>query len=160
MISMHFPTLNDGYAVHRLIKSCPPLDVNSAYCNFLQSGHFAQTSILAKAGDQCVGFISGYVKPEDANTLFIWQVAVNDSARGKGLAGKMLDGLLQRPNLNDVQYLETTITAKNKASWALFTRLAHRLEAGLNKIDYLDQQTHFQGDHESESLVRIGPFNA
>jgi len=100
MISLHLPTLNDGYAVHRLIKSCPPLDVNSAYCNFLQSGHFARTSILAKAGDQCVGFISGYVKPEDANTLFIWQVAVNDSARGKGLASQMLDSLLQRPNLN------------------------------------------------------------
>jgi L-2,4-diaminobutyric acid acetyltransferase len=59
-----------------------------------------------------------------------------------------------------VQYLETTITAENKASWALFTRLARRLEAELNKIDYLDKQTHFQGDHESESLVRIGPFNA
>jgi L-2,4-diaminobutyric acid acetyltransferase len=158
MISMQTPTLADGYAVHQLIQSCPPLDVNSAYCNLLQSGHFAKTSILAKANDQCVGFISGYVKPDDAHTLFIWQVAVNASARGKGLAGKMLDGLLQRPSLQSVKYLETTITADNQASWALFTRLSHRLEARLNKIDYLDQDTHFNGDHDSESLVRIGPF--
>lgn len=159
MFSLHVPSLNDGHAVHRLITSCPPLDVNSAYCNFLQTGHFAQTSILAKADDQCVGFISGYVKPDDATTLFIWQVAVSASTRGKGLAGKMLDSLLQRPNLVGMQYLETTISADNTASWALFTRLARRLGANLNTLDYLDQQTHFQGDHQSERLVRIGPFN-
>jgi L-2,4-diaminobutyric acid acetyltransferase len=144
--------------VFRLVERCPPLDANSSYCNFLQCGHFAQTSVAAEINGELVGFISGYKKPEQEDTLFIWQVAVDEKARGQGLASKMLMHILQRTNCQNVNHIETTITEDNKGSWALFERLAKTLTADLNSSIFLDKQKHFDGLHDSEALVRIGPF--
>jgi L-2,4-diaminobutyric acid acetyltransferase len=144
--------------VFRLVERCPPLDANSSYCNFLQCGHFAQTSVAAEMNGELVGFISGYKKPEQQDTLFVWQVAVDERARGQGLASKMLLHILQRPNCQSVNHLETTITEDNKGSWALFERLAKTLDADLNSSIFLDKKKHFDGLHDSEALVTIGPF--
>lgn len=157
-IELRTPTLSDGMEVFRLVERCPPLDANSSYCNFLQCGHFAQTSVAAEMNGELVGFISGYKKPEQPDTLFVWQVAVDERARGQGLASKMLLHILQRPNCQSVNHLETTITEDNKGSWALFERLAKTLTADLNSSIFLDKQKHFDGLHDSEALVRIGPF--
>ena len=46
--------MEDGLAVNRLIASCPPLDTNSTYCNFLQCLHFAETSVLAEKDGKVV----------------------------------------------------------------------------------------------------------
>ncbi len=157
-IELRIPTLSDGMAVYRLVERCPPLDANSSYCNILQCGHFAQTSVAAELNGELVGFISAYQKPEQANTLFVWQVAVDEKARGLGLASKMLMHILQRPNCQDVSHLETTITEDNEGSWALFNRLAKTLSTDLQSSIWLEKQKHFDGQHESEALVCVGPF--
>jgi L-2,4-diaminobutyric acid acetyltransferase len=154
------PELADGMAVSRLVASCPPLDTNSEYCNFLQCGHFLNTSVAAKQDDRLIGFISGYLLPERPDTLFIWQVAVAQEARGNGLASKMLEHILARSNCTDVNYLETTITESNEASWALFKGMASKLSTQENSSIWLEKDEHFEGEHASESLVRIGPFNS
>lgn len=144
--------------IHQLVAASPPLDTNSVYCNLLQCSHFAETSIIAKAGAQCMGFISGYLIPARPDTLFVWQVVVAQAARGQGLASRMLEQLIQRPNCAQVQYIETTITPDNAASWALFRKLARQLDAPLNDTVGFDQQIHFQGAHATEHLLRLGPF--
>ncbi len=158
MTTLNRPEITDGYAVNKLVSQTPPLDTNSTYCNLLQCSHFADSSVIAKRDHQVIGFISGYQKPGDNQTLFIWQVAVAKAAQGEGLASQMLESLLTRKNLDSVKYLETTITQDNKASWGLFNRLARTHNAELNTSDYFDQEKHFKGDHDSEVLVRIGPF--
>lgn len=158
-ISLRVPTLQDGMSVFRLIKSCPPLDTNSSYCNLLQCGHFSSTSVTADLEGEVVGFISGYRVPERSDTLFIWQVAVNESARGLGLASQMLLNILSRPSCHGISYLETTITEDNQPSWGLFKGLAKRLNAELQSSTWLEKEIHFDGQHDSELLVRIGPFN-
>ncbi len=157
-VSLRIPTLTDGLSVSQLIERCPPLDPNSSYCNFLQCGHFADTSVAAELGGDLVGFISGYRIPSRPETLFIWQVAVDQRARGIGLASEMLRHILQRQPSGAVSHLETTIGEANEASWALFRRLARELDADLQQETWLDCDDHFQGQHESEVLVRIGPF--
>jgi len=96
-LKLCIPSPSDGASVFRLINQCPPLDTNSMYCNLLQCTHFAKTSVAAVqnngAEKDLLGFISGYLKPENKNTLFIWQVAVDERARGIGLAGSMLKHL-------------------------------------------------------------------
>lgn len=152
------PTLEDGMAVFRLIQSCPPLDTNSSYCNLLQASHFADTSIAAEIDGELVGFISGYILPARPNTLFVWQVAVAEQARGLGLASRMLQGILGRSQCKDVSYLETTITEDNLASWALFKNLAKKISADFQSSEWMDKTTHFDDQHDSEALVRIGPI--
>jgi L-2,4-diaminobutyric acid acetyltransferase len=150
--------LEDGMAVFRLVESCPPLDMNSSYCNLLQCSHFADTSVAAEIDGEIVGFISGYVIPGSPGTLFVWQVAVAEQARGLGLASRMLAHILARPQCVDVDYLETSITRHNQASWALFKSLAKKQSTDLQSSVWLDSETHFAGQHDSEALVRIGPF--
>jgi L-2,4-diaminobutyric acid acetyltransferase len=158
-VDFRMPLLEDGMPVFNLINRCPPLDTNSSYCNFLQCGHFSNTSVMAIAEDKLVGFISGYCLPDRPNTLFIWQVAIDELARGHGLASRMLLHILSRSSCASIQYLETTITESNHASWALFRGLAKRLSTDIESSIYLDQHTHFKGQHDAEELVRIGPFN-
>ncbi|NVK37781.1 MAG: diaminobutyrate acetyltransferase [Gammaproteobacteria bacterium] len=157
-IELQIPTAEDGMSVYELVQACPPLDNNSAYCNLLQCSHFADTSVAAVLEGQLVGFISGYILPGKPDTLFIWQVAVSDKARGQGLASKMIQHILQRANCQQVQFIETTITESNAASWALFESAAKKLDAQLTRSVMFDQQQHFKGQHDSEWLVRIGPF--
>ena len=157
-IELFAPKDTDGMSVHKLIQSCPPLDTNSAYCNLLQCTHFSDTSVAAVAEDQLVGFISGYILPNRPNTLFIWQVAVSEQARGQGLASSMVQHILQREHCSAVQFIETTITESNAASWALFEGVAKTLNAQLDRSVMFEKQAHFHGEHDSEMLVRIGPF--
>jgi len=158
-VKLRLPTGKDGPAVFQLINHCPPLDTNSLYCNLLQCTHFADTSVVATLKDELVGFISGYLIPGQTNTLFIWQVAVANEARGQGLGTRMLKNILSRPQCDQVVCLETTITESNRASWALFEGLAEKLDARINTSVLFDRNQHFAGRHESEILVRIGPFN-
>lgn len=155
-ISLRRPIALDGFAVHQLIQRCPPLDSNSAYCNLLQCSHFHNTSLLAEDELGLVGFISGYRLPEDDRCLFIWQVAIAERGRGQGLASKMLQRLVSNTKS---QYLHTTITESNLASWATFTRLAKALNAPLKSRPFFTKDDHFQGQHDAELLVIIGPVS-
>ena len=152
------PTAQDGFPVNQLVLSCPPLDSNSAYCNLLQCSHFSTTSVCAVRHEALIGFISGYLVPERPDTLFVWQVAVSAQARGKGLASRMVQHLLQRSTCSSVRFIETSITESNSASWALFERLAKMLNAEIQRSTMFDRQKHFNHQHDTEFLVRIGPF--
>lgn len=157
-ITLAVPKDTDGYAVSQLVDRCPPLDGNSRYCNLLQCSHFSNTSVIAKADDKTVGFISGYLLPQASNTLFIWQVAVDSDARGTGLAQKMIRHIVERDDCANVTHIETTITNDNNASWALFERIAKHYSAPLARSVMFDRSAHFADAHDSEWLARIGPL--
>lgn len=158
-ILLRKPVSEDGAALHALIARCKPLDENSTYCNLLQCTHFADTCVAAEMDGELVGFISGYIPPRQPNVLFVWQVAVDEKARGLGLASKMLADLADREECADVQYIETTITADNDASWALFRRFADKRAIRTETFILFDSRIHFSGAHKDEHLLRIGPFN-
>lgn len=157
--STRMPKPEDGPAVHRLIANCPPLDTNSLYCNLLQCSHFAETSALAERDDKIVGFVSGYLKPNDRQRLFIWQVAVSAEVRGLGLARALILDIIARPVCSAVSWIETTVTEGNDASWAMFGSLARSLSAPQERHLLFDGDIHLGGQHPSEHLLSIGPFN-
>ncbi|MEE4146639.1 MAG: diaminobutyrate acetyltransferase [Halieaceae bacterium] len=157
-ILLRKPRSRDGSALHELVRSCPPLDENSVYCNLLQCTHFAEASVVGEIDGQLVCAISAYLVPGREDTLFIWQVAVTGSARGRGVAGRMLNHILARPACAGVRYLETTVTDSNQASWALFESFARRSEAALHRSPLFERRQHFAGEHETEVLARIGPL--
>lgn len=158
-IKFRSPTVFDGHAVTALIKRSPPLDHNSAYCNLLQCSHFAQTCVIAESDGRMLGWMSAYIPPEQRDHIFIWQIAVHPEARGKRLAQQLLSALLSRPALAQVRYLTTTITQDNQASWLVFERFAASHQLNLDKAPHFRKEEHFQGIHETEFLVKIGPFN-
>lgn len=152
------PTVEDGSRVWELIHACEPLDRNSMYCNLLQCDHFADTCVVAEIDGDVVGWVSAYIVPSDPDTLFVWQVAVSDSARGRGVAKKMLNELVSRPGCADVEFLKTTITKDNEASWALFNGFADQTDADLDHDAHYVRDAHFDGRHATEHLVTIASF--
>ncbi|SAI57495.1 L-2%2C4-diaminobutyric acid acetyltransferase [Bordetella ansorpii] len=153
------PRRNDGAAIHRLIGECPPLDVNSLYAYLLLCEHHAATCIVAESsGGRIDGFISAYSIPERPDVLFVWQVAVHARARGHRLARRMLRELLQRPGLEHVRHLETTVGPDNKASRRTFAGLAREAGAHVAEQPLFDRQAFGGADHDDEMLLKIGPF--
>lgn len=153
------PTPADGAALHALIRNSPPLDLNSCYAYLLHGLHFADTCVLAAAEDDSpVGFISGYLPPDRPDTLFIWQVAVAASQRGKGLALTMLQHLLDRPACAGVRWLETTVTPDNLPSTRLFQGLARTLDCPCDVSELFPAEYFGAHGHAPEHLFRIGPF--
>jgi len=152
------PESTDGSVVFELVDNCKPLDVNSMYCNLLQCSHFRDTAVLAERDGQIAGFISGYRLPERPEVLFVWQVAVAPSARGRGLASRMLRALLTRLE-GEVSYVHTTITPSNEASWNTFRKLARDLDTELTSTVMFERDAHFGGAHDTEELLEIGPFS-
>ena len=156
MFDMRHPTAEDGVGIYQLVKQCPPLDLNSRYCNVLQAHHFCGTSIVAERHGEMVGFVTGHRIPERENVLFVWQVAVSPAARGEGLGNTMLDGLI---GANEgIEYIETTVTPHNIASAKMFACLADRYNASIEKRVLFSSELHFEGLHEDEVLFRIGPL--
>ncbi|NDV86777.1 diaminobutyrate acetyltransferase [Aurantimonas aggregata] len=157
-IHLRAPRRQDGADVWALVQGTAGLDDNSMYCNLLQCTHFAATCALAEIDGAVVGWVSGYIPPETPDVLFVWQVCVSEKARGQGLARRLIASVLARDVCSDVRVVHSTITEANKASWALFGSIADSLEADLNRQPHFERDDHFDGRHETEYLVSIGPF--
>lgn len=153
--SLRKPVAKDGAEIWKLVRACRPLDENSMYCNLLQCDHFADTCVVAELSGEIAGWVSAYVMPNQPDTLFVWQVAVSDAARGRGMGSLMLQSILNRPQCKDVARIQTTITAGNEASWALFRKFARLRGADLDVEAYYTQALHFQERHKTEHLVTI-----
>ncbi|WP_264214611.1 diaminobutyrate acetyltransferase [Leisingera thetidis] len=149
------PEAKDGAEIWELVRSCAPLDENSMYCNMIQCDHFRDTCVLAELDGKTAGWVSGYMLPYDPETLFVWQVAVSEDARGTGLGSLMLRELIRRDACDGVRRLQTTITSGNEASWSLFRRFASWQRTKLEVQAYYTQALHFRGHHETENLVSI-----
>ncbi len=159
-LTLRRPSDLDGPGLHDLVAACPPLDPNSRYCNLLQVSHFAETAVVAEMDGQLVGSITGYLKPGEPETLFIWQVAVHEKARGQGLATRMMEDIVARPVCRQVRFMETTIDPDNAASWRAFEKFADARGAASEQTLLFSRERHFDGHHGDEVLLRIGPFGA
>ncbi len=153
------PTVDDGAAMWRIARDSKALDLNSSYSYLLWCRDFAATSLVARDGGAPVGFVTGYVRPQRPRTLVVWQVAVDQEHRGRGLAAAMLDGLTARADELGVNGLETTITPGNDASHRLFTSYGERHGATVER-EVLFDGVQFPDGHDPEVLYRIGPISS
>jgi L-2,4-diaminobutyric acid acetyltransferase len=155
------PSVADGAALWRMARDSKVLDLNSSYSYLLWCRDFAATSAVARDEHrEPVGFVTGYVRPDRPDTLLVWQVAVDESHRGRGLAAALLDGLVARTAAErGPTVVETTITPGNTASERLFTSFAERHGARLEREVLFDAGLFPDGPHDPEVLYRIGPLS-
>jgi L-2,4-diaminobutyric acid acetyltransferase len=161
-LKLDTPRLEDGAAIWRIARDSRTLDLNSSYSYLLWCRDFADTTVVARdAAGEPVGFITGYVRPRQPRTLVVWQVAVDEAQRGRGLAAAMLDGLSAHVAAEQgLDGVETTVSPDNTASNRLFARYAERHGAALEKEVLFDAEVFPDGGHEPEVLHRIGPVPA
>ncbi|MDV6011936.1 diaminobutyrate acetyltransferase [Haloechinothrix sp. LS1_15] len=151
------PAQSDGAALWRVARDSGKLDLNSSYAYLMWCVDFAGTSVVARRDGEVVGFVLGYRKQEAHDTVMVWQVAVDASQRGEGLAGRLLDDLFTRVTAQGVRYLATTVTPDNEASLAMFRSFAARWNAEMTGRE-LFAASDFPEPHEPEDEYVIGPL--
>lgn len=155
-ISFRTPKTNDGKYLWKIAKASKTLDLNSAYHYLIMCRHFGKTCIIAEQEGEVVGFVTAYIPPDLPDTIFVWQVAVDEKHRGKGLGVQMLVSLYKNLKLLNIKHLEATINPSNQASIKLFTAVARELKAFFKFEKEFFSATHFgENVHEPEILFHI-----
>lgn len=155
-VTMRTPSVHDGAQLWSIVRSTTTLDLNSPYCYFLLADHFADTCVIASSAGEPVGAVVGYRKPSDPRTLFVWQVAVADSHRGRGIGRAMLDHLVATVAPERV---EASVGPSNEASLRMFRSLARAWGGDFASGPWLTPDLFPEPGHEAEDLIRIGPLS-
>lgn len=155
-LTLRPPRLEEGAAMWSLARDSQRLDLNTPYAYMLWARDFHATTLVADVDDEIVGFVTGFWRPEAPGTLMVWQIAVAEEHRGHGIAGRMLDALVEQTG---AETLETTITRANEASVRLFAAFAERFGAEHTVRDLFVEE-HFPDDDDwqAELLHRISPL--
>lgn len=158
-LQMSEATVADGADIWSLVRDSGVLDVNSPYSYLMMGKFFSETCVVAKVAGELVGFVNAFRPPSDPEVVFVWQIGVVPSERGKGLGKKLLHELLSRKACADVRYLESTITPSNKPSQALFRSFARELNAECRVVECFPEELFPGKEYEAEMKYRIGPLN-
>ncbi|MFH9725275.1 diaminobutyrate acetyltransferase [Streptomyces sp. NPDC017254] len=156
------PTIADGAELWRIARGSGELDLNSPYSYLLWCRDFADTTAVARdSSGRPIGFVTGYLRPDAPETLFVWQIAVEGSHRGSGVAGTLLDALSARVAAeHGISRVEATVTPGNLASDRLFRSYARRHGAEVTQEVLFPSAAFPASGHDSEVLYRIGPVDA
>jgi L-2,4-diaminobutyric acid acetyltransferase len=154
------PRVEDGGALWRIARDSEVLDLNSSYSYLLWCRDFAATSAVARDETGApIGFVTGYVRPQEPEVLVVWQVAVDHAHRGRGIAGAMLDSLAARVARDEaISVVETTVAPDNTASEQMFAAFAARHDATVRREVLFAESLFPDGAHRPEVLHRIGPL--
>ncbi len=151
------PRPEDAFAVWQLVADTPGLDTNSPYHYVLWFRDFADCSLLAVIDDQIVGFLTGYRRPDEPDTYFVWQTAVSRRHGVPFLGVKLFEAAADRQVARGARYIEATVSAENKAILMVLGQYARRRSAEVT------DRVLFPGGwlgagHHDEVLHRIGPL--
>lgn len=152
------PCAEDGADIWHLVKDTGILDLNSVYSYLMLCRFFSDTCVVAEYDGKIVGFVSAFRPPECREVIFVWQVAVAESQRGKGVGIALLKELLKREACAGVRFLEVTVTPSNIPSRSLFRKLARETGACCEVSEFFPVRLFPGGKHEAELMYRIGPF--
>lgn len=155
------PTVEDASGIWRLVRDSGVLDCNSAYVYLLLCRDFAKTCLVATVESIIVGFVTGYRRPENSRTLFVWQIGVAADWRGRRIGSALLDRVVQRARAETpVDFVEATVAADNPASRKLFQSFASAMNVPLHEsaADGFPAELFPDGQHEAEPIIRLGPF--
>ncbi len=147
---------SDGAPMWALVKEMGGLELNSAYFYVLFCTDFADSCVVAEVDGVLAGFVVGYRPPARSESIFVWQIGVAPWMRRQGLAGRLLEALLDQQH-PPVRWLEATVTPDNEASRSLFRALARKRQTGCEERAFMDASL-FPVSHEAEDLFYIGPL--
>jgi len=150
--TLRTPRPGDGHNIWELAQGSD-LDINSPYLYMLWCRDFASTTVLAEDYDGLCGFLIAYARPQDTETLFIWQTAVDPRQKGRRLAPGMLEYVVG----DKYQFVECTVASSNTGSDEFLMAFAESRGASVDRTPLLGAEL-FPREHGQEDLFRIGPI--
>jgi L-2,4-diaminobutyric acid acetyltransferase len=157
-VTFRIPRPEDGFAVWKLVRDTPGLDTNSPYAYVLWFRDFADCCLLATVDDEIVGFLTGYRRPEEPATYFVWQTAASPQ-HGIGFLGiKLFEAAAEHQRARGARYVEATVSAANKAILMVLKQYARKRGAEITDRVLFPSDWLGEGHHD-EVLYRIGPLS-
>ncbi|WP_055713599.1 diaminobutyrate acetyltransferase [Streptomyces torulosus] len=151
------PRVEDAQAMWQMVHESDELDDNSPYYYALWCRDFAETSLVASLGDEVVGFLTGYFRPNQPDTYLVWQEAVKPRHGIPMLGVQLFERAAERAVGNGARYIEATVSADNKAIIMVLKKCAKRYQAPVH-TEVLFPASLFPEEHHDEVLYRIGPI--
>ncbi|AQU81280.1 MULTISPECIES: diaminobutyrate acetyltransferase [unclassified Halomonas] len=155
-IYMH-PSISDATSIYHIAQKTPQLDSYPEYFYLLWCRDFKNTSLVAKKRENIAGFIIGYLRPDDPQTLLLWQQAMSKETINKGIGIKLLYNLTKQCSLKGTRFIEATIDPSNKGAEKTLKGISKLFNTKISKKDIFDENL-FSTNHHKEVLVRIGPL--
>lgn len=162
------PRVADGSRIHQIADDTKVLDTNTPYAYVLWCRDFAQTSVVAEIDRRPVGFVTGYLRPDDPSVVMVWQVAVDSDARGAGIAAGLVHSLFDAVEPRGAHTMQTTISPDNQASQRLFASVAQCRGLALTRRPLFSEADFTVGataaecgevatEHQAEDLYTLAP---
>ena len=157
-IALRSATPDDGRAMWAMARDSGSLDLNSPYAYVLAGEHHAATSVVAVDEDGALaGFVTAYLPASEPDAVFVWQVAVDPSHRGKGLGRRLLHEVVDRGRARGARALTATVTPGNDASRRLFQAVASDRGALYDERPLFGADLFPGDDHEPEHRILVSP---
>ncbi|MFR9800600.1 diaminobutyrate acetyltransferase [Streptomyces sp. MS06] len=153
------PTPEDGLKVWELVKNTPNLDTNSPYAYVLWFRDFADCCLVATVDDEIVGFLTGYRRPEEPETYFVWQTAVSPRHGIPFLGVKLFEAAAEQQRARGARFVEASVSAENRSILMVLRQYARRRAAAITEQVLFPAGWLGEGHHD-EILQRIGPLAA
>lgn len=156
-IDIRSPNRFEGADMWALVRDSKNLDLNSSYFYVAMSHYFSDSCKVAfdTENNRLIGLVIGFRAPNDKETLFIWQVAVDERYRGQSIAMRLLEEVAIN---KEIRYVEATIAPSNLSSIRLFEKWSVAKGTTLIKSDGFGLNCFPNQQHEKEELYRIGPL--
>ena len=149
---------DEAKEVWALAADDPVLDTNSAYAYVMASDLWGETFLIARdEHGRLAGYVLGVQRP-DRRAVFVWQIAVAEHARRKGLGQRLLAALMSAAAPLGIDRLEATVAPANAASATMFRRFAEAKGVPCRIGDGYPGTAFPEPGSDGERLFEIGPF--
>jgi len=127
-------TGSDAEAVRAFVATCPPLTVHTAYTYWTTFRYLGSACYVLEDGADIVAYISALVDTTFPGVVFVWQIAVAPSMRGRRTATRLLDAVAEVAIARGSNRMQYTVEPANAASLRVFERYAQRRGTRVRKI--------------------------
>lgn len=138
-------------SVIELLDKCRPYVVpHHKYQYWILCKYHSKTSFVYIEANKIIGFI-GCLQSSECNSVFIWQICVDENHRNKGIAKKLLNELTSVMKEMDISTIDLTITDGNESSRKLFSQFAKSISSEL----ILEESVEIYEDKENVYKIEI-----
>ncbi len=125
-ISFDTADVTEFLEVYDLIRHCPPLESYGPHLYKIMIRYFNNTCYVAKKRDRVIGWVMGFIAPNNPDTYFLWQIGIDPNEQGIGLGSRLLDYVEKDLIKKQCKRIELTIDPENIPSQKLFIKNGYR----------------------------------
>lgn len=148
-------TVEDVDSLRRFVDRCKPLELHTPFTYWTLFNYFSNICFLMIEKDELIGFISGIKGSLDKEVVYLWQIGVSKSHRGKNYASVLIDNFIKAVIELDCNKIQVSISPDNEASYNTFLKYAKEHSYNFAKIGEVKYNDQLSDKKEYEILYQI-----